>query len=777
MPISSQVPIIGYVANGVTKSFAFPFAILSADDLKVKVGADVVTAGFSIAGVGDRDGGSVTFTDAPASLTPIILYREVTLDRTTDYQENGDLLAIVLDDDLDRIWMALQDQLLLSDRALRSPLGETMNSIPKASERALTVLGFDALGQPVAVTRTEDGGAALALDLLNPESGKGASLVGVSLTDGAPSTVKAALQNLDTALNFSTLPVASSPVADTDLMVLRQGGANKQLPVSVVRAEFATNAVAAAAAATAAKDGAVVAKTAAEAARDATVVGAAPTVYATTAAGLAATTNGQYFSVPSADSAEYLILYLNNAGVAVEQKRYPSKEAIDAIPLVVSSLPTLDVDAEILMDGAGNIARRTTESGHMLIPHVPAGSVQDALSRQERIADDVHMAVPGDSLVVADVDGNISLRQDGAGRLFIPGLPGSVQEALGYSVTTSVYRDITARDALTPAIKSYVQDLIIEGHDFIHPPALLVPNNMGALPDAIVSVFTVSEANEKDLYTPYGFGGTVHPYLLEMRRPILGYRYLMSETPHQNGSALDENPILYGSNDLLKFELIQGVDQPFDMPIPIGDSWMPDASLGYDPRTGVLYMFYPWKSQVRWRSTRNGRDWSPIRYFTLSGAGLSLSPTILFDPVDGLWHMWSSDSARIVHRTNPNLDDNWTIVSTFDTRTLATNPFVAWHLEVKRIGSKFVCLANQKETWGGSGPNLYLGISNDGDTWVFGAPMVNPQPANVYKGTFIPEFNGNNLRLHIAWNRYGDGYSSNMKFFCEPTNWVDLSTL
>lgn len=183
MPISSQVPIIGYVANGVTKSFAFPFAILSADDLKVKVGADVVTTGFSIAGVGDRDGGSVTFTDAPASLTPIILYREVTLDRTTDYQENGDLLAIVLDDDLDRIWMALQDQLLLADRAVRAPIGETLQQLPPASERALMALAFDAAGNPIVVRGTNDGGAALALDLMDTAPGKGAELVGAD--DGA----------------------------------------------------------------------------------------------------------------------------------------------------------------------------------------------------------------------------------------------------------------------------------------------------------------------------------------------------------------------------------------------------------------------------------------------------------------------------------------------------------------------------------------------------------------------------------------------------------------
>lgn len=71
------------------------------------------------------------------------------------------------------------------------------------------------------------------------------------------------------------------------------------------------------------------AKTAAEAAHDATVAGAAPTVYANTADGLAATTTGKYFSVPSAEAAEYLILYKNSGGAAVEVKRYPSAGTVN----------------------------------------------------------------------------------------------------------------------------------------------------------------------------------------------------------------------------------------------------------------------------------------------------------------------------------------------------------------------------------------------------------------------------------------------------------------
>ncbi|THG77762.1 hypothetical protein E5198_16465 [Pseudomonas sp. A-1] len=60
----------------------------------------------------------------------------------------------------------------------------------------------------------------------------------------------------------------------------------------------------------------------AEVARDAAQLSAG--VFADTAAGLAGTVSGKYFSVPSADSSEFLVLYRNNAGVAQEVKRYPS---------------------------------------------------------------------------------------------------------------------------------------------------------------------------------------------------------------------------------------------------------------------------------------------------------------------------------------------------------------------------------------------------------------------------------------------------------------------
>ena len=64
------------------------------------------------------------------------------------------------------------------------------------------------------------------------------------------------------------------------------------------------------------------AKTAAEAVRD--VASSLAGIYQDAASGLAGTASGDYFSVPSQLDDEVLILYRNDAGLAVEVKRYPS---------------------------------------------------------------------------------------------------------------------------------------------------------------------------------------------------------------------------------------------------------------------------------------------------------------------------------------------------------------------------------------------------------------------------------------------------------------------
>lgn len=91
-----------------------------------------------------------------------------------------------------------------------------------------------------------------------------------------------------------------------------------------------------AAAANASATNADASRIAAQAARDAAQLSGG--VYVDTTTGLAATTEGRYFSVPSATSTEYLILYRKVSGAAMEVKRYPSTAAIDLYGSTVKSM-------------------------------------------------------------------------------------------------------------------------------------------------------------------------------------------------------------------------------------------------------------------------------------------------------------------------------------------------------------------------------------------------------------------------------------------------------
>ncbi|MCO7536716.1 glycoside hydrolase [Pseudomonas asiatica] len=76
-------------------------------------------------------------------------------------------------------------------------------------------------------------------------------------------------------------------------------------------------------------------------------------LYPSTAAGLAATINGQYFSVVSASTQNYMDLYLNSAGSAVFQKSYPALEFFQEALLGVKELTTVETDDGVVYDSLG----------------------------------------------------------------------------------------------------------------------------------------------------------------------------------------------------------------------------------------------------------------------------------------------------------------------------------------------------------------------------------------------------------------------------------------
>lgn len=119
MAVSNQQPYVEYASNGVATVFAIPFRLIQATDLGVYLDGVEIIAGYVITGVG-ANSGQITFTTAPAVGT-LSLIRDVPLERLTDYQTNGDLLAKTVNLDFDRIWCVLQDVGRTLGRALVRP--------------------------------------------------------------------------------------------------------------------------------------------------------------------------------------------------------------------------------------------------------------------------------------------------------------------------------------------------------------------------------------------------------------------------------------------------------------------------------------------------------------------------------------------------------------------------------------------------------------------------------------------------------------------------------
>lgn len=186
MSVSNQTPVNTFTANGATTVFNFTFQLLKSTDLLVHINDTTKTIGadYSVSGVGNQAGGSVTFTSAPANGATVMLVRATVLERQTDYQNNGDLRAATVNSDFDRIWLAIQEIYNRTLRAVKLPFGTTddQSITENATDRKNTVIGFDALGN---LTLLDQQSGTSLVDLSGSE---GASLVGYKST--SPGAVK-----------------------------------------------------------------------------------------------------------------------------------------------------------------------------------------------------------------------------------------------------------------------------------------------------------------------------------------------------------------------------------------------------------------------------------------------------------------------------------------------------------------------------------------------------------------------------------------------------------
>jgi hypothetical protein len=99
MTISSTNTKNSYSGDGSTVAFSYTFKILDDDDITVilrtnATGTETVqtkTTHYTVSGVGNAGGGTITFVSAPAATETVVLLRNVPLTQTTDYTPNDPL--------------------------------------------------------------------------------------------------------------------------------------------------------------------------------------------------------------------------------------------------------------------------------------------------------------------------------------------------------------------------------------------------------------------------------------------------------------------------------------------------------------------------------------------------------------------------------------------------------------------------------------------------------------------------------------------------------------
>ena len=164
MTISTTTIKNSYSGDGSTTQFNYTFKITDQDDIEVIIRSSTgtetvktITTHYTVAGVGDANGGSITFTSGniPASTETVILRRDTPQTQTMDLIDNDPMSADTIEDAHDKAIAISQELQEEVDRSIKLSRTNTMTSTEfttSATDRANKILAFDSAGE-ISVTQ------------------------------------------------------------------------------------------------------------------------------------------------------------------------------------------------------------------------------------------------------------------------------------------------------------------------------------------------------------------------------------------------------------------------------------------------------------------------------------------------------------------------------------------------------------------------------------------------------------------------------------------------
>ena len=187
MTVTAATTRNDYTATSGQTVFAYTFTALAESDIVVLKNGTTLTLGgsndYTLSGIGSY-GGNVTLVVGATTGDVISIYLDMPIARTTNYQNSGDFLALDVNGDFDKLYIALQEEQTNGQRSIRRPLAD-INTIsmelPKATDRAGKLAGFTSTGAVEAVAYSGVSGTFTVLNI-DTFTGDGATTA-FTLTD------------------------------------------------------------------------------------------------------------------------------------------------------------------------------------------------------------------------------------------------------------------------------------------------------------------------------------------------------------------------------------------------------------------------------------------------------------------------------------------------------------------------------------------------------------------------------------------------------------------
>jgi len=156
MPVTGATTRNDYLAAAGQTVFAYTFQILLSSDVKVLQNGTALTLNddYSVSDVGVAEGGNITLISGAASGDKISIYLAMPIDRTTQYQNAGDFLALDVNGDFDKAYIAMNQLQTDIKRSvgLKDQDPTVDMTLPLQASRANKFFKFSSTGVPQAVT-------------------------------------------------------------------------------------------------------------------------------------------------------------------------------------------------------------------------------------------------------------------------------------------------------------------------------------------------------------------------------------------------------------------------------------------------------------------------------------------------------------------------------------------------------------------------------------------------------------------------------------------------